>query len=77
MKIATKWQDYSIIATGDGYKLERWGDVTLLRPDPQVIWPARIDMSTAFEVSNAFHGIISFGGSTLKQSLSLDTGWVN
>ncbi len=32
------WQDYSVIATSDGYKLERWGKVVLLRPDPQVIW---------------------------------------
>ncbi len=38
MKIADKWKDYSVIATGDGYKLERWGKVILLRPDPQVIW---------------------------------------
>lgn len=32
------WKDYSVIATSDGYKLERWGKVILLRPDPQVIW---------------------------------------
>ncbi len=32
------WNDYSVIATSDGYKLERWGKVVLLRPDPQVIW---------------------------------------
>ena len=36
---------YSIIATGDGYKLERWGDVMLLRPDPQIIWPSLFDLS--------------------------------
>lgn len=42
---AAVWQDYSVIATGDGYKLERWGDVTLLRPDPQVIWPSSFDMN--------------------------------
>ena len=44
MKIATDWKDYKILATGDGYKLERWKDVTLLRPDPQVIWAARRDL---------------------------------
>ncbi|MEG2116567.1 MAG: hypothetical protein RRZ69_02660 [Clostridia bacterium] len=38
MKIASDWKDYSVIATGNGEKLERWGNVTLLRPDPQVIW---------------------------------------
>lgn len=44
MKIAENWKDYSIIATGDGYKLERWKEVVLLRPDPQVIWGARQDL---------------------------------
>lgn len=44
MKIAENWTDYAIVATGDGYKLERWKDVCLLRPDPQVIWPARTDL---------------------------------
>lgn len=39
-----EWNDYSVIATGDGYKLERWKDVILLRPDPQVIWKTDIDM---------------------------------
>ena len=44
MKIADKWKDYSVIATGDGYKLERWGKTVLLRPDPQVIWHSSVDM---------------------------------
>lgn len=46
MKLADKWKDYSVIATGDGYKLERWGEVILLRPDPQVIWHSSIDMES-------------------------------
>lgn len=40
MKINTEWKDYEILATGEGEKLERWGDTILLRPDPQVIWKA-------------------------------------
>ena len=38
MWIADKWQDYTIIDTSGGEKLERWGKYTLIRPDPQVIW---------------------------------------
>ena len=33
-----EWQDYEVIDTGDGEKLERWGDIFLVRPDPQIIW---------------------------------------
>ena len=38
MWIANKWKDYEIIDSSNGMKLERWGDIFLLRPDPQVIW---------------------------------------
>ena len=45
MKIANDWKDYNVIATGDGEKLEKWGDYILLRPYPQVIWHAKSDLS--------------------------------
>ena len=35
---ADQWTDYEILDTGEGMKLERWGDYILARPDPQVIW---------------------------------------
>lgn len=38
MRIADKWNDYKILDTKSGEKLERWGNVTLVRPDPQIIW---------------------------------------
>lgn len=44
MKLPTMWKDYEIIATGDGMKLERWKDIYLLRPDPQIIWKSSIDL---------------------------------
>ncbi|MEA4971135.1 MAG: class I SAM-dependent methyltransferase [Candidatus Pelethousia sp.] len=39
MYLAEAWQDYEILDAGNGNKYERWGDVRLLRPDPQAIWP--------------------------------------
>ena len=38
MYIASNWKDYEVLDTGNGEKLERWGDYILVRPDPQVIW---------------------------------------
>ena len=38
MKYNTEWNDYKVISTSKGEKLERWGNYYLLRPDPQVIW---------------------------------------
>lgn len=38
MWIASHWDDYEVIDTSGGEKLERWGKYLLVRPDPQVIW---------------------------------------
>ena len=32
------WQDYQLIDSGEGEKLERFGQYTLIRPEPQAIW---------------------------------------
>ena len=38
MWISDKWRDYELIDCSNGEKLERWGNYTLVRPDPQAIW---------------------------------------
>lgn len=38
MRYTADWKDYELIDCSDGDKLERWGKITLVRPDPQVIW---------------------------------------
>ena len=38
MKVANDWKDYEILDMANGEKLERWGDIFLVRPDPQIIW---------------------------------------
>ena len=38
MEITDNWKDYEIIDASCGMKLERWGNIKLLRPDPQIIW---------------------------------------
>lgn len=38
MRFSSDWRDYALIDCSDGERLERWGQVTLIRPDPQVIW---------------------------------------
>lgn len=38
MLLANDWKDYEIIDASNGMKLERWKDIYLLRPDPQIVW---------------------------------------
>ncbi|MGA3007307.1 MAG: class I SAM-dependent methyltransferase [Opitutaceae bacterium] len=37
--LADHWSDYQLLDCGDGLKQERWGEFTLVRPDPQILWP--------------------------------------
>lgn len=39
------WQDYELIDSGNGQRLERFGKFILVRPDPQVIWKPEKDNS--------------------------------
>ena len=38
MWISDKWQEYELLDCGDNQRLERWGSLMLIRPDPQAIW---------------------------------------
>ncbi len=53
MKVAQGWRDYTVIATGDGMKLEQWAGYKLLRPDPQVIWKSQRDLKK----EKGLHGV--------------------
>ena len=41
MKLVNDFYDYQLLDMADGEKLEKWGNVTLVRPDPEVIWPVK------------------------------------
>jgi len=42
--VAEPWADWGLIDSGNGRKLERYGPVTVVRPEPQAMWaPARDD----------------------------------
>ncbi|MCL1882291.1 MAG: class I SAM-dependent methyltransferase [Defluviitaleaceae bacterium] len=39
LEIPSSWRDYTLLDAGDGEKLEEWGQVKVIRPDPQAFWP--------------------------------------
>ena len=61
MRIADGWKDYELLDCSCGERLERWGDVILIRPDPQVIWqtPKKHPM---WKKANAYYHRSSTGG---------------
>ena len=38
MRIVSGFDDYELLDSSSGEKLERWGNIILIRPDPQIIW---------------------------------------
>ncbi len=62
IKVAEGWRDYRILATGGGFKLERWGDLILLRPDPQVIWEPRFELEKYPHINAVYRRSSSGGG---------------
>lgn len=38
MRAADKWKDYALLDASSGERLERWGEIFLIRPDPQILW---------------------------------------
>lgn len=74
MRLADGWKDYQIIATGDGMKLERWGDVCLLRPDPQVIWRSSSDLYSRPGI-HAVYRRSSRGGGAWEKRKSFPEEW--
>jgi 23S rRNA (cytosine1962-C5)-methyltransferase len=42
--VAEPWDDWALVDSGDGRKLERYGPVRVIRPEPQAMWaPASAD----------------------------------
>jgi 23S rRNA (cytosine1962-C5)-methyltransferase len=40
--LTPQWSDYELADSGDGKKLERFGEFTLIRPEPQAKWAATL-----------------------------------
>ncbi len=73
MFIADKWKDYAVLDVGGGEKLERWGEVLLRRPDPQVIWPA--ERPEAWKKAHAHYHRSQSGGGQWEMLKKIPESW--
>ncbi len=62
MIISDKWKDYEILDMADGEKLERWGNIILIRPDPQIIWKEKSKPALWKKANAHYHRSKSGGG---------------
>ncbi|MCR4747981.1 MAG: class I SAM-dependent methyltransferase [Clostridiales bacterium] len=62
MRSTDFWNDYELIDCSDGERLERWGDVILIRPDPQVIWKTQRKNELWKKANARYHRSAKGGG---------------
>ena len=74
MDIARDWKYYEIIDMANGEKLERWGNVTLIRPDPQIIWKEKT-FPEKWSKANARYNRSSSGGGGWKYNKKVPENW--
>ncbi len=74
MNIAKDWKDYEILDMANGEKLERWKDVVLVRPDPQIIWKSK-SFPEKWKNVNAKYNRSNTGGGYWEYSKKVPTSW--
>lgn len=75
MLITEKWKDYELIDASRGEKYERWGNIYLLRPDPQIIWDNGDLKEKYFGSINAVYYRSNKGGGHWENLKSTPASW--
>ena len=71
--ISDDWKDYKCLLSGDGEKLEKWGNIILRRPDPQIIWSK--SNNTLWNSWDAFYHRSNKGGGSWEFKKKLPDSW--
>ena len=72
---ADKWEQYRLIDSADGEKLEYWGDYLLRRPDPQAVWSLKSDKKLWNKADAWYHRSKSGGGKWEYLNKKLPERW--
>ncbi len=74
MRAAKNWEAYRVIDTSDGEKLEIWNGVSLIRPDPQVLWKTK-KTDKLWTCADAHYHRSSSGGGKWEYHAKLPESW--
>jgi len=73
MLISSEWNDYKILKTSNGMKLESWKDILLLRPDPVVTWD--LGNFDNYKINAIYHRS-NTGGGNWENKLNTPKSWI-
>lgn len=74
MILANEWKDYEIIDMANGEKLEKWKDIILVRPDPQIIWKNK-SFPNKWREANATYKRSNSGGGFWEYKKKVPSSW--
>ncbi len=74
MIISKDWKDYEILDMANGEKLERWGNIILIRPDPQIIWSSK-SKPELWKKANAHYHRSKTGGGEWEYIKNVPESW--
>ena len=74
MNLANNWKDYEILDMANGEKLERWGNIVLIRPDPQIIWKEKT-FPEKWKKADARYNRSKTGGGSWENTSKLPKAW--
>ena len=75
MKVTTDYKDFEIIDTSFGDKLERWGNIYLLRPEPQAMWDNGNLEDKYKNIINSVYYRSSTGGGHWEDKRNVPASW--
>jgi 23S rRNA (cytosine1962-C5)-methyltransferase len=74
MLITRNWEEYELIDCSNGEKLEQWGNIYLLRPDPQIIWNNE-DLKLKYNNIDAIYHRSNKGGGYWENINNVPNSW--
>lgn len=74
MNLASDWNDYQILDMANGEKLEKWNNITLVRPDPQIIWKQKT-YPEKWKKADAKYSRSNTGGGAWNYNKKLPSAW--
>ena len=74
MNVANEWKDYVILDMANGEKLEKWKNITLIRPDPQIIWSEKT-FPEKWKTADARYNRSKTGGGNWEFKNKLPANW--
>lgn len=75
MKLIQDFKNYEILDMANGQKLERWNEVILSRPDPQIIWSDKTRPSLWDSIDAKYQRSKTGGGEWYIYNKKMPTSW--